>query len=224
MRAFATVFLIFCCQTGAARVRAVASWVPRPQRILVITAHPDDEILLAPFLASHCIDRGASCAILVLTRGEAGGDPHVRTAEMARAAAMLNLRLTQQSLPDVLAPWPDREAIVEMIRSVVASENPDMILTFDPEHGTTGHPAHRETGALVRDSGAQNVWLLETLARIEPDGIEIGVKEPFTWAFAGDWQYVIRDAANHSSQFTEAQVESLRTVPPERRRVWLRRQ
>jgi LmbE family N-acetylglucosaminyl deacetylase len=215
--------ILLWCQSDAARVRAVASWVPRPQRILLVTAHPDDEILFAPFLASHCIDRGASCAILVLTRGESGGDPEVRTAEMARAAAMLNLRLTQWSLPDALEPWPDRDSIVRLIGDVVATEHPDMILTFDPEHGTTGHPAHRETGALVRDTGAENIWLLETLAHIEPDRIEISVHEPFTWAFRGDWEYVVRDAANHASQFSPTQVESLRSVPSHSRKVWLRK-
>ncbi len=210
------------CQTSAGRVRAVASWVPRPQRILVVTAHPDDEILFAPFLASHCIDRGASCAILVLTRGEGGGDPEVRTAEMARAAAMLNLRLTQWSLPDIFEPWPERESLVRLIGDVIASEHPDMILTFDPAHGSTGHPAHREIGAIVLDTGAENVWLLETLASIDGDRIEIGVNAPFTWAFRGDWDYAVRDAANHASQFTPAQVESLAAIPSERRLVWLR--
>jgi GlcNAc-PI de-N-acetylase len=167
IRLLLLVLLLCWCESGAGRVRAVRAWVPRPAKILVVTAHPDDEILLAPFLAAHCIDRGASCAILVLTRGEGGGDPEVRTGEMARAAALLNLRLLQWSYPDLMEPWPERETLVRQIGDVIASERPDMILTFDPAHGTTGHPAHRETGAIVRDTGAANVWFLETLARFE---------------------------------------------------------
>lgn len=215
--------LLFCwCESGAGRVRAVRAWVPRPARILVVTAHPDDEILLAPFLAAHCIDRGASCAILVLTRGEAGGDPDVRTAEMARSAALLNLRLLQWSLPDTAGPWPDRDAVVRLVGDVIAGERPEMILTFDPAHGTTGHPAHRETGAIVRDTGAPNVWSLQTLARFEGDAILLSSADPRAWAFRGDWSYVVRAAEIHASQFTPAQVESLGTLPPGQRMVWLR--
>jgi LmbE family N-acetylglucosaminyl deacetylase len=197
--------------------------VPRPANILVVTAHPDDEILLAPFLAAHCIDRGASCAILVLTRGEGGGDPEVRTAEMARAAALLNLRLMQWSLPDIMGPWPDRDDLVRHLGDVIASNRPDMILTFDPAHGTTGHPGHRETGALIRDTGAADVWFLDTLARFEGEGFVLSPSDPKSWAFRGDWSYAVRLAANHASQFTPAQVESLAALPGEQRSVWLKR-
>ncbi|HVG24459.1 MAG TPA: PIG-L family deacetylase, partial [Thermoanaerobaculia bacterium] len=70
MRILLLVLLVAWCESGAGRVRAVRSWVPR--RTLVVTAHPDDEILMARFLGEHCVERNASCAILVLTRGEAG--------------------------------------------------------------------------------------------------------------------------------------------------------
>ena len=220
IRVLLAVLLLGWCESGAGRIRAVRAWVPRS--ILVITAHPDDEILLAPFLAAHCVDRRVSCAILVLTRGEGGGDPETRTGEMARAAALLNLRLTQWSLPDVWEPWPDREMLVRLIGDIIASERPEMILTFDPAHGTTGHPAHRETGALVRDTGAPNVWFLETLARFEDDGFVLSAADAQAWAFRGDWSWAVRDAANHASQFTPAQVESLATLPAGQRFVWLR--
>jgi LmbE family N-acetylglucosaminyl deacetylase len=220
IRVLLAVLLLGWCESGAGRVRAVRAWVPRS--ILVITAHPDDEILLAPFLAAHCVDRHAACSILVLTRGEGGGDPDVRTGEMARAAALLNLRLMQWSLPDIMEPWPERETLVRQIGDVIASERPGMILTFDPAHGTTGHPAHRETGALVRDTGAPNVWFLETLARFEGDGFVLSPADPQAWAFRGDWNWAVRDAAIHASQFTPAQVESLATLPAGQRLVWLR--
>lgn len=222
IRVLLAVVLLWWCESGAGRVRAVRAWVPRS--ILVVTAHPDDEILMAPFLAAHCVDLRASCAILVLTRGEAGGDAEVRTGEMARAAALLNLRLMQWSLPDVSEPWPDREALVRLIGDVIASERPELILTFDPAHGSTGHPAHRETGALVRDTGAPNVWFLETLVHLDGDAIELSTADPAAWAFRGDWSWAVRDVEIHASQFRPAQVESLRTLPESQRTVWMRRQ
>lgn len=210
------------CESGAGRVRAVRGWTPRPARILVVIAHPDDEILMAPFLASRCVRGGVSCSILVLTRGEGGGDPDVRTGEMARAAALLNARLTQWSLPDLFAPWPDRDSIVRLVSDIIATERPDMILTFDPEHGTTGHPAHRETGAIVLATGAREVHVLETTARFEGDGFVLSSADPRAWTLhaGSDWDYVVRLAETHASQFTAAQVESLRTIPHEQRKVW----
>ena len=70
--------------------------------ILVITAHPDDEILIAPLLANRCIRGGASCSILVMTTGNAAGLGEIRVGEMTRAAALLNLRLTQWTYSDIL--------------------------------------------------------------------------------------------------------------------------
>ncbi|HVG25746.1 MAG TPA: PIG-L family deacetylase, partial [Thermoanaerobaculia bacterium] len=143
------------------------------------------------------------------TRGEAGGDPEVRTGEMTRAAALLNLRSTQWTLSDA-ASCTDRESLVRAIGDVIAIEHPDFILTFDPSHGTTGHPAHREAGALVPDTGAANVWFLETLPRFDGDAIELSNADPEAWAFGGDWSWAVRDAEIRASQFTPAQVESLR--------------
>lgn len=225
LRVLLVTLLLGWCESGAGRVRAVRGWLPRPARILVVIAHPDDELLMAPFLASRCIRGGVSCSILVLTRGEGGGDPDVRTGEMARSAAMLNARLTQWSLPDLMTPWPDRESVVRQIGDVIATEKPEMILTFDPEHGTTGHPAHMETGALVLATGAREVYLLETLASIEGDAITLSRFDPRAWTLdsGNDWDYAVRAAEIHASQFTPAQVESLRTLPFEQRGVsWKR--
>jgi len=199
----------------------VRGWVPRPAKILVVTAHPDDEILLAPFLDAQCRPEKASCAILVLTRGEAGGDPDVRTAEMAASAAALRLRLMQWSLPDLMEPWPDRDALRLQIAGVIAAERPDMILTFDPGHGSTGHPAHRETGALVRDSGAANVWYLETLVTWSGGSPEFSAAVPNAWRFRGDWSTVVRAAMIHASQFSNAVVASLAEQDESQRYVWL---
>jgi len=225
MRVIVLLIMLFgVCESSAGRVRTVRPWLPRPQRILVIVAHPDDELLLAPYLASRCVRGGATCSLLVLTRGEGGGDPDVRTGEMARSAALLNARLTQWSLPDGMTAWNDRETLVRQLSDVIALENPDMILTFDPEHGTTGHPAHRETGTMVIETGATNVYLLETLAQFVGSGIVLSSAREDVWAYepVADWEYAVRLAEIYASQFSGEQVESLRNLPSEQRRVWLR--
>ncbi len=231
-----THFLLFSlvvvsAQSGVARTRSVASRIDAARRILVITAHPDDEILIAPLLANRCVRGGADCAILVMTTGNAAGLGEIRAGEMTRSAALLHLRLTQWIYSDVLTDvgtvWAaeagDRATLVQRIGDVIAAENPDMILTLDPRHGTTCHPAHREIGRLVLETGATNVFLIETAARFVGNGFELSNASPMhAWVFVAndDWQYAVRVAEIHATQFTTEQVESLRTLPNAQRRVW----
>ena len=226
MRFLAAVLALALGFPTAARTRAAGSRIDAARRILVITAHPDDEILLAPLLGDRCVRDGTSCAIIVMTTGNfipEMGD--VRAAEMARSAALLNLRLTQWTFTDVLenvdATWSaeagDHASLVRMLHDVIAIEQPDLILTFDPEHGSTGHEAHRVVGALVLESGAQNVVQLETRA----NGLNLSSARPLASVYNGDWNWVVRVAETHASQFTPEQVEILRTLPLTERRVWL---
>jgi LmbE family N-acetylglucosaminyl deacetylase len=221
---------ILLATPAPARTRAVASTIDAASRILVITAHPDDETLVAPLLANRCIRGGADCAILVMTTGNAAGLGEARTLEMQQSAALLNLRLTQGTFSDVLvdvgAVWAseagDRATLVRRIADVIAAEHPDLILTFDPRHGTTCHPAHRELGRLVLESGAKNVFLIETEAHFLANGFALRNAAPAgAWTFVAndDWQYTARVAAIHATQFSAQQVESLRTLPVEQRRV-----
>lgn len=225
MRWLLLLLSIFIATETAARTRAVASRIDAARRILIIAAHPDDEVLLAPLLANRCVRGGASCAIVVMTANE------IRAAEMARSAALLNLRLTLWSFSDVMndvgniwaAEAGDRVALVRRISDVIATEHPDLIFTFDPNHGTTCHPAHREVGRLVLETGAKNVFLIETAARFVGNGFELSNAAPSqAWVYVAneDWQSVTRVAEIHASQFNAEQVESLRTLPPAQRRVW----
>ncbi len=224
MRFVFLLLSLFLATQTPARTRSVASRVDSAQRILIITAHPDDEILLAPLLANRCIRGGASCAILVMTASE------LRAPEMARSAALLNLRLTQWSFSDVMidvgntwaAEAGDRAMLVQRIADVIATENPDLILTFNPRHGTTCHPAHREIGRLVLETKAKNIFLIETAARFVGDGFVLSSAAVEAWVYVAndDWQYVVRVAEIHASQFNAEQVESLRTLPVAQRRVW----
>lgn len=224
MRTFTALLLVSLASSAFARTRAVTPWIPRPAHILLVTAHPDDELLFAPFLAPRCVRGNVTCSIVVFTRGESGGDPEVRTGEMARAAALLHLQLTQWSLPDLSTPWPERETLIRELGDLIATEHPDMILTFDPAHGTTGHFAHREIASIVLATSASNVYMLETRAQFIGDGFALSREPGAAWAyFAGaDWAYAVRDAEVHQSQFNAAQVESLRTLPASQRFVWLR--
>lgn len=219
---------------AAARVRAV-----HPQKVLWIGAHPDDEVLVAPLLAAD-----GQASILVMTHGEngicllpggCGSDlGTIRAGEMARSADLLHAHLTLWSFSDVDtdvdAIWSaeagSHSELVGRIAAVIASEKATIVYSFDPNHGTTCHPAHRALGALVMEAAAQSgvrVMFLETRAEVAGDGFTFS--PAITGATPIDetlgWSWLLRDAAVHASQFSPARVAALQETPEPQRRIWL---
>ncbi|HYK02500.1 MAG TPA: PIG-L family deacetylase [Thermoanaerobaculia bacterium] len=230
MRSLVALALLLSTFPAAARVRAVGSRLDQPRTIVVVTAHPDDELLLAPYLANRCVRGGAVCTLLVMTTGNAAGLGDVRAGEMARAAAILNTRLIQWNYADVMtdiaATWAaqagDRATLVRQLGDAIRGA--DMVLTFDPLHGSTGHPAHREIGSLVLETGVPHIWLVETVATFAGNGFVLangGGDRSSVYVTNADWEFAVRVAETHATQFNAEQVESLRTLPVEQRRVWL---
>lgn len=208
----------------AQRVRAMHP----PVRLLWIGAHPDDEGLVAPIFGPACVERGSDCAMVVLTNPS----PE-RAGEMQRAAASLHARLTQWDLPDVfdVTQWGDHDTLVAKLASTIAAEAPTVIYTFDPRHGSSCHPAHREAGQLTLDAvatlgaHAPPVMLVETLILRDSESRITGFAPATPSATVIDatptWHYLIDDAADNASQFDAEQIALLEAIPAEQRRVWL---
>jgi LmbE family N-acetylglucosaminyl deacetylase len=194
-----------------------------------------------PLLGTACVENRAQCSLIVFTAGEAGacGLPsgctpdlgEVRRGEMAAAASALHASLTQLDFPDVMenvrATWAAHDgsdaALLQHLRDLIAAEQPTLIVTFDPAHGSTCHPAHRALGALVLDACAGGsrcppLYLVETSAtfagsevRIEP-AIE-SLNDALLFDVSADWHYITEDMALHASQFTPAQIASVSQTP-----------
>jgi LmbE family N-acetylglucosaminyl deacetylase len=219
-----TLLLAIAGSTEAGRHRAVRP----PVRLLWIGAHPDDEALVAPIFGPPCVERGNDCAFVVLTNAS----PQ-RAAEFQRSAAALHARAIQWDLPDVfdVSQWGDRAALVSKLASTIAAEAPTVIYTFDPHHGSSCHPAHREAGQLTLDAVATlgpnppAVILVETLIVRDSASQIVGFAPATPSASAIDatltWHYLVDDAAIHESQFPPEQIAILRAMTAEQRRVWL---
>jgi len=199
-----------------------------PVRLLWIGAHPDDEALIAPIFGPACVERRNECSIVVLTNGS-----NVRAVEVQRAADALHARLTQWDLPDTfdISQWGDHATLVAKLASFIVSESPTVIYTFDPRHGSSCHPEHREAAQLTLDAvatlgaTAPSVILLETLIVRDSQSRIVGFAPATASATVIDatstWHYLVDDAAIHESQFNAEQIDLLRAIAPDQRRVWL---
>ncbi|HEY3349270.1 MAG TPA: PIG-L family deacetylase [Thermoanaerobaculia bacterium] len=232
------------------------SHVPAPASVMWIGAHPDDEAIAAPLLARWCLDGRARCSFLIATRGEkgpcllpAGCLPDlasVRSAEAAAAAELFGADLILLSLPDggggeppSWAPGTSRGAdLAATLAAFIRAEAPEILLTFDPRHGTTCHPDHRaiaeltlETAALVAAPPA--VYLLETrvetdteaiafhFAPAAPGTIRYDANERLVSTAGPAWSAIEWDMERHPSQFDAGWRAAVSRVPESDRAVFL---
>lgn len=136
------------------------------QRILVITAHPDDADVHAGGSIARWIDEGHEVHSVLLTRGDKGHDDPgmtserlvtLREAEQRAAAEILGgPRLTFLDYEDGDLAWAGPR-LAEEITRIVRTERPDVVVTHDPYTGAPGyrqyqiHPDHRAVGLAVID-------------------------------------------------------------------------
>lgn len=120
----------------------------RPRRVLILTAHPDDETMFfAPAIIS-LVAMGASVSGLCLSNGDAAGLGRIREVELTSAYATLGVPfeavnvIDDPVLPDGMhLDWP-QDRVVGYVRDHLLAHGPfDTLLTFD-KHGVTYHANH----------------------------------------------------------------------------------
>jgi N-acetyl-1-D-myo-inositol-2-amino-2-deoxy-alpha-D-glucopyranoside deacetylase len=129
--------------------------------LLVIGAHPDDEVLLAGGTLAACAAAGHETGVVCLTRGELGPIADaalatratlgtVRLGELRSSCAELGTVLIKcWRRPDGNLRWSDRGAIVRQLAGVLTAQKPEAVITFG-EEGLYYHPDHIATHELVR--------------------------------------------------------------------------
>ncbi|WP_165961188.1 PIG-L family deacetylase [Qipengyuania sediminis] len=149
-----------------------------PPRVLAVFAHPDDEIVVAPALAAAARG-GAHVRIVYATAGDAAAPETrlqpgaaiaaLRTGEARCAARALGavepimLGFGDGKLGEIVRPpAATLTRLREAIAAVIATERPDIVVTWGPDGGY-GHPDHRLVSAVVTEllaSRAQRPLLL----------------------------------------------------------------
>jgi LmbE family N-acetylglucosaminyl deacetylase len=150
-------------EMGRAGSAAAHAW--RPDRFLVIAAHPDDAEFGPAATAAQWIDAGSVGRLVCCTSGDQGGDDAgadpldlaaTREAEQLAAAAVIgyqDVAFLHQPDGAVANDLPFRELLVREIRAF----RPDAVLTHDPEvlfyaGGGVNHTDHRTVGLAAVDA------------------------------------------------------------------------
>ena len=196
----------------------------KPQKILVILAHPDDPEFFCGATLARWAMAGHEIHYFLLTCGDKGfndinatADQICRTrhAEQIAAAAIIGVRSVRfLDLEDgYLFPTIElRREVVRAIRKI----KPDILVTCDPTHLFAGdyyinHPDHRYTGLVVLDSvfpAASNPFFFPEL--IKNEGLEPHKPREVWVSLTGNpsvildvtdtWEIKIRALKEHKSQ------------------------
>jgi len=250
-------FLLLLALSASARIRAVQhpNALPSPKSVMWIAAHPDDEAIAAPLLSWWCRDNNARCAFLIATRGEAGNCVRsegcapdiasVRSGEAGSASQYFKADLILLSLPDGGGSEPpswqpsiDTPDVVSALAGYIQAFKPEIILTFDPRHGTTCHPDHRALAADVLEAVKQlsfqpQVYLLETRVTVTLDPFAIrfmsagsaaekfDANQPLSSTHNSAWAAITEDMKRHPSQFDSRWIQAVENTPQSDRAVYL---
>ncbi|MFS1297568.1 PIG-L deacetylase family protein [Streptosporangium longisporum] len=151
-------------------------------RVLVVTAHPDDVDFAAAGAIAQFTDRGVEVTYCVVTDGDAGGFDReldnggmaeLRRTEQTDAAKVVgvtDLRFLGYRDGTVVQSLDLRRDITRVIRQV----RPDLVITHSPERNhrfiAPSHPDHRAVGGCTLDAvypDARNPYAFPELLRDE---------------------------------------------------------
>lgn len=168
-------------------VPAHARGAEPPQRVLVVVAHPDDELFMAPAIAALA-RQGAKVTILFATIGDQGPGvtdfargPQLGAIRRAEAQCSVNALGAEARFMDglgdgTLANTPQARSspaarLMDQFASEYVASDPQLVLTWGPDGGY-GHADHRMVSAQV--TAALQSLASEYRARLLYVGIPAG--------------------------------------------------
>ncbi|MEV6301383.1 PIG-L family deacetylase [Actinoplanes sp. NPDC051861] len=134
--------------------------------ILGVWAHPDDEAYLTGGLMALARDAGSRVVCVTATRGELGGDPAQRTAELRNCLDVLGVTEHHWlGYRDGECGRVPPSGAVARLCDLIDEIRPDTVVSFGPD-GNTGHPDHQAVGrwttAAVEHAAPAHTRLLQS--------------------------------------------------------------
>lgn len=191
---------------GSPETVPVDDFLRQGPRVMWVAPHPDDECFPGSLLARSSIYHGNPLAMIVLTHGEGGecclktgchpdlaavrGQEMEKVAHRYRAVLVhehfFNAPLPVSSFPkrhEIFEIWKQYKDPIAFVADTIRRFRPDLLITFDPHNGATGHPEHQlasrvATAAVRLASESHKVertyymlnrhWLFKLLFRADP--------------------------------------------------------
>ena len=133
-------------------LRNSAQWLPKDQPLLVVSPHPDDEVLAAGGLMHQHAKRGGRVSVLSVTDGEAAysdwaGLDAIRRLELHEALGHLGdgrIEVCHLSIPD--GHVGDHRARLFSRMSAMITQSLTLVSPYERD----GHPDHDVTGVVCR--------------------------------------------------------------------------
>ena len=155
--------------------------------------------------------------------------------------------MQQKNFGDGLATTPDgvlslwssgvgnQNLLVAQVRDFIIQSGADVILTFDPRHGTTCHPDHRAAGTLALLSAQaagismDSIFMVESIIYGVAGSTTTGFRPAVpsdaktqTYSIDERWDNLIHLMSSlYKSQYSVAEVSALQSVSMENRRLSL---
>jgi N-acetyl-1-D-myo-inositol-2-amino-2-deoxy-alpha-D-glucopyranoside deacetylase len=202
--------------------------------LLVVTAHPDDEVLIAGGALAACAAAGLPTAVVCLTRGEEGpiSDVSLATRETLGAVRENELRAACAELgvahvrcyrrADSHLAWSDGSAIARQLARAIERLRPAAVVTFW-EDGLYWHPDHIAALHYTRRALAQladppplygSTWpqghVSELVGALEAAGLPAGMWSLDPAAFGGDAEDLRHARALDVRPFVGVKLRALR--------------
>ena len=128
-------------------------------QILAIGAHPDDIEFGCGGTLFKYTAKGHQAHLMIMTRGDQGGDPTVREKEQTESQAILGIDRIYWSDYQDTKLVVDKE-MINKIEAVIAEVNPDFILTHFPDDTHQDH-RHLAQATISATRYVQNVMFFE---------------------------------------------------------------
>jgi LmbE family N-acetylglucosaminyl deacetylase len=173
--------------------------------LLLVWAHPDDDIYSSAGIMAAAAAGGDRVVDVTATRGEGGSMDEerwppatmgqVRTAELLRSLEILGVgehRFLEGPVDVDMQAHLD-ESGAEQVKTIMAEVDPDTVVTFGPD-GMTGHQGHKDVSRWTTDAfeaiakpGARLLyatqtpeWTAEWVPKLEPFNIFLPGSPPET--------------------------------------------
>ena len=112
------------------------SSIQKPGRFLLVTAHPDDEVMFFTPLLTNLKNNGNHVSILCLSDGNFEGLGNLRSNELIKCAAMFNIAakdvhiINNEHLQDGMKnDWP-LSTVAEVVQQYIQSSEPSYVSLF----------------------------------------------------------------------------------------------